>query len=66
MSDPAFAYMTTQEAAEALGLTDSYIRWMIRKKRMAARAVGGRAYAIPLESVRAFERQRKPKQPRDL
>lgn len=56
-------YLTTQEAAERLGLTVSYVCRLIHKGRLDAIRLGGKVLLVKVASVRAFK-PRPPGRPR--
>jgi len=59
-------FITTQEAADALGVGQSYIYHLIAQGRLSATRVGKRVLLVDANSVKALERRprgrpRKPK-----
>jgi excisionase family DNA binding protein len=58
-------WMTTKEAGDYLGVSDSRIRQLIRKGRLSPERVG-HIHLLPREQVEAFARQQEedaPKKP---
>ena len=51
-------YLSTEEAAVALGLTDGRIRQMLRADELAGEKLGRRSWAIPSSEVERFKRKR--------
>lgn len=51
-------YVSTQEAAERLGLTDGRIRQMLLADEIKAQKFGQRTWAIPLSEVERLKKQR--------
>ena len=60
MSDvlQAQKYLSTEEAAEALGLTDGRIRQMLRAEELIGEKLGRRSWAIPSSEIDRLKRQR--------
>jgi len=52
--------MTIPEAADALGLAASTLRWQIRNRKLRARRMGGRWYVSPEEVERYRREHRRP------
>jgi len=50
-------YLTTAEAAERLGISQSYLCRLIRQGRLEAMRLGGKVLLIRAESVRRFKRR---------
>lgn len=51
-------YLSTEEAAVALGLTDGRIRQMLRAGELIGEKLGRRSWAIPSSEIDRFKRQR--------
>ncbi len=58
MALPTRGWYTVQEAAEELGITDSYVRRLIRAGELAAAPIGARGYQIMPGTVEEYERTR--------
>ena len=58
MPVPTRGWYTVQEAAEELGVTDSYVRRLIRGGEIAAEPIGARGYQILPGTVEEYERTR--------
>lgn len=52
------AELTTDEAAEQLGITPDAVRWHCRRQNLASRRVG-RSFVIPASAVEEFARERR-------
>lgn len=51
-------YLSTEEAGEALGLTDGRIRQMLRAQELIGEKLGRRSWAIPSSEIDRLKRQR--------
>ena len=60
---PLRGYLTTKEAAERLGVTESHVCRLVRQGRLEAVRVGQRALLIRNASIRTLKR-RPPGRPR--
>jgi len=58
MHVPTRGWYTVQEAAAELGVTDSYVRRLIRAGELAAEPIGVRGYQIMPGTVEEYERTR--------
>lgn len=54
-----FPYLSTEAAANALGLTTGRLRQMLIAGKLKGTKVGDRAWAIPVEEIRRLKRQKK-------
>ena len=52
--------MTIKEAAQALGLADSTLRWQISNRKLRARKMGGRWY-VSDDEVTRYQQEHKRK-----
>ncbi len=53
---PTRGWYTVQEAAVELGVTDSYVRRLIRHDEIAAEPIGARGYQIMPQAVEDYQR----------
>lgn len=51
-------YLSTEEAADLLGLTDGRIRQMLRAEEIVGEKIGRRSWAIPSSEIDRVKRQR--------
>jgi len=51
-------YLSTEEAAVSLGLTDGRIRQMLRAGELLGKKLGRRSWAIPSSEIDRLKRQR--------
>ena len=51
-------YLSTEEAADLLGLTDVRIRQMLRAEEIGGEKIGRRSWAIPSSEIDRVKRQR--------
>ena len=51
-------YLSTEEAATALGLTDGRIRQLLRAEELTGKKLGKRSWAIPSSEVERYKRRR--------
>ena len=54
-------YMSTQEAAGSLGVTDGRVRQMLIAGELAGQKLGQRSWAIPSAEVDRIKKRRDPK-----
>lgn len=61
----AQTYLSTEETAKALGLTDGRIRQMLRAQELIGEKLGRRSWAIPSSEIERFKQQRDDKSGRN-
>ena len=54
-------YLSSQEAADELGLTDGRIRQMLRAGELSGQKLGQRSWAIPAVEIERLKRKRNAK-----
>ena len=54
----AQTYLSTEETAKALGLTDGRIRQMLRAHELIGKKLGRRSWAIPSSEIDRLKQQR--------
>ena len=58
MAVPTRGWYTVQEAAAEIGVTDSYVRRLIRSGELAAEPIGARGYQVWSQAVDDYKRTR--------
>lgn len=58
MAVPTRGWYTVQEAAAEIGVTDSYVRRLIREGTLAAEPIGARGYQVWPAGVESYKRTR--------
>jgi len=58
MAVPTRGWYTVQEAAAEIGVTDSYVRRLIREGALAAEPIGARGYQVWPAGVESYKRTR--------
>ena len=65
MVSSMMSFVSVTEAADLIGVTDSYVRRLLREKELVGQKVGARAWVIPMEEVKRFKDEpRNPGPPR--
>lgn len=47
-------YLSVSEVAALAGCTESYVRWLIRQKKLEHQQIGKKTYVIPIDKARRF------------
>lgn len=47
-------YLSVVEVAQLAGCTESYVRWLIRQKKLPFQQIGKKTYLVPVADARRF------------